>query len=344
MLDICDTSSACDLAVVRHSATKWGSCRRFNLKPIQAVGIERGYSLVNYSDFISEISSFSYSQKVDSSFLVKWFQGTLSKLEELHKQQSIITHPRHRGDAREDGFVEIISSMIPSNLKTAKGYAVNKHAAKSREQDLLILNGMDNSCLIKTNSIGYYPIESVLASVEIKSNLNLPELRKSLVNCASLKALTRHPFDKEKDEKTRIFCSIFAYDSAKELKSLSDDLNKLCNDIPPHLRPNAFYILGKGALIPAADKTFCFDHSQFFTNHMFAQMEGIGTKAIPVSEASAFLYFAGGLIDHCRSEGKLREAPSLMSYLSVPFIFQHQVEEIMEKNKKIKQSEEGLLE
>ena len=229
--------------------------------------------------------------------------------------------------------------MIPSNLITAKGYAVNKHAAKSREQDLLILNGIDNSCFVNTNAVGYYPIESILASIEIKSKLNPSELRKSLVSCASLKALTRHTFDKEKDEKTRIFYGIFAYKSDKELSLLGRDLNEICNDIPIHLRPNAIYVLGKGALIPATDGKFCFDHSQFFTNHIFFPFEGFGTKALPKSEASAFLYFVGGLIDHCSNEGKLRTAPSLMSYLSVPFIGQHLVEQIMEENEKIECSE-----
>ena len=139
-----------------------------------------------YEDKLKDLIS---SREIDLEILYKWFEKTLELLDMMACQRQAITHPRYRGDSREDDFINTLRDLTPRSIHIAKGFATNEYAMVSQEQDCLLLDERQAATLIKTKSTNYYPIEAVLSSIEIKSKLTLSEIRKLALNCISLKKL-----------------------------------------------------------------------------------------------------------------------------------------------------------
>jgi hypothetical protein len=56
--------------------------------------------------FKAEVQKELVTSSVDITHVSKWFETALSSLKTLHSQKAGISHPRHRGDAREANFFE----------------------------------------------------------------------------------------------------------------------------------------------------------------------------------------------------------------------------------------------
>lgn len=143
---------------------------------------------MNKDKFENEMKSQLSSNSVDISFLSRWFDKTLEGLRSISEQRSDISHPRHRGDAREIDIQGILEKIFPDVLPLRKGFVLNNHTTVSREQDIIVTNGDTAGSLIQAGEVSYFPIESCLASIEVKSNLTLPEIRKSIISCISVKS------------------------------------------------------------------------------------------------------------------------------------------------------------
>ena len=181
---------------------------------------------MNQKEFEKKVRSLISTSRVDLEFLIKWYAKTLEQLESLKEQTAVIDHPRYRGDERESDFRNILKKILPESISIAKGFAINEYATKSLEQDCLLLDRHCAATFVKTGSTVYYPIESVLGSVEIKSKLTLSELRKIIINCMSLKKLL-----KSETPKVRIAYFVFAYNSVWKIEKAACKINELNQEI-----------------------------------------------------------------------------------------------------------------
>lgn len=133
---------------------------------------------MNNKAYAKKVKEIINSRKCDIDFLKYWYEKEKEILSQLAKQKSKISHPRHRGDLRENDFKSIINCVIPEAFKVSKGYAVNHYGAMSSELDCLIYAKDKTFTLVKKDDLEYIPIHSVLSTIEIKSNYNLEEIRK----------------------------------------------------------------------------------------------------------------------------------------------------------------------
>src|SRR5690606_31777476 len=148
----------------------------------------------------------------DLDFLTDWYSSIINEIENSRIQSSKIKHPRHLGDHLEDGIKKVLEKILPKRFELTKGFAINHTSAKSKEQDLLIYDSQFGAPFAKTENTDYLPIEIISSSIEVKSNLNLSELRKSILNCISLKKLNYPNYNIAEKERFP-FYAIFAYSS-----------------------------------------------------------------------------------------------------------------------------------
>lgn len=299
---------------------------------------------MNQKDFEKELDSQLHSHSLDIQFLIKWYENTLKQLDALSEQRRGITHPRHRGDSRESDFRTILQGILPEVFRITRGFAVNSKSTQSREQDCLIYNGGTGVRLMSSKSLSYIPIESVLASVEIKSNLTLGELRKAVINAVSLKKLLIDLHDdKEKEDYDDHICyAIFAYKSSGTLSRIATQLTELSKDVPDHLSVNMIFVLGKGLIVPrsqADGDTIGLGYpSMLKPKFGYGFLEAMGTKSIPKSKAVPFLVFVMALADQCvqHSMRSRKEFKQYWEYALHPIQYQMWVEKIIKEREQEK--------
>lgn len=280
---------------------------------------------MNKDKFEEELKSQLSFTSLDLTFLSRWFDKTLESLVSISEQRSGISHPRHRGDARETDIQSILEKIFPNSLSLGKGFVLNNHTTVSREQDIIVTSGNTAGSLIQAGEVSYFPIESCLASIEVKSNLTLPEIRKCIVSCISVKKLLYGPAysNEKKEEQKKHFCyAIFAYGCPKNLSHVAEQFNNLLRDVPFHLRPNLIYILGKGLLVPGHQAGLEFKYEQMYYEGEFRALPSLGTVFIKKSESYAFLWYITSIIDHCLNEKDSRPLPSYFSYMINPLLHQ----------------------
>lgn len=187
--------------------------------------------------------------EIDFDFLTDWYLAIVKDIENAYLKSQKIKHPRHKGDHLEDSLIDVFDKLLPKRFKITKGFAINIDSFKSKELDLIIYDSEFGGAFASTESTEYIPIELVTACVEIKSNLNLQELRKSILNCVSLKKLNYSDFTYKTKNRTPFF-GIFAYNSTTNSTNFLKELNDSIYNIPQHLRPNFIYIHKQGLYIP----------------------------------------------------------------------------------------------
>lgn len=94
-------------------------------------------------------------------------------------------HPVMKGNAREAIIRQVLSRFIPTGYDIGTGLVVDSDGAKSRQLDIVIAR-RDFPALVRPDGSKIYPVEGVLATLEVKSSLNRAELHKALRNCRSV--------------------------------------------------------------------------------------------------------------------------------------------------------------
>lgn len=280
-------------------------------------------------EYLEKLNSVAFGRSFEPGFLETWFAESLKILEILAQQSKQIDHPRHRGDSREDSFQKFLRSILSPNHLIIKGFAVDKYASMSKEQDNLICRSDLFTPLANTDSISYIPIDSVVGSIEIKSNLTLDELRKCVINCASLKSIN-YPYNPAgiyPSEKDNIIYSVFAYGSDKTAKQISELLPELSKTIPQSMWINQIYILNQELIMPCRkDGTIilgprCDISGEYEVVNEINFYNNENDKIFP------FLWFLSNIIDNISKHAQNKKPMDSFSYFFQPALFQHQMRE-----------------
>ena len=271
---------------------------------------------MNRDKFKEETKKLSGGFKIDATKMEKWFEGTLGMLDSLARQKESIRHPGHRGLSREKPLLELLEEMLPSGLVAVKGIALTPLMAESKEQDILIVDRNVAGAILPGRS-RHFPIESCLASIQVKSRLTRATIRHAAVNCVSLKSLGMFDDEVAWNSKNQGVCfGVFAYRTDYGLAKLAEVVNEELDSVERDLWPNLFYVIGEGMLIPADDQArIPMDNETMFTGSKFCTVGDMGLlPTIGRSPAYPFLWFLTNIVDHCTAQRNLRESPVYKRY------------------------------
>lgn len=279
---------------------------------------------MNKNDFKKGMFDALNSYSVDLKFVNSWYQEIVNSLKLIKSKSAGIKHPRHLGDFLENELISILRKLLPQRYLIDKGFLINNFSAFSQEQDILIVDTSLGSPICKTDAAGYYPIESVLSSIEVKSNLDLAELRKCFVSCASAKKLPFPPFHFDDAPDKRLFYSIFAYTSSCKQKSFQAELDSCLELTPEALRPNLIYILDQGLYFPTKSGTIHYDLE--IIQKVDDGYRIIPNNANPEAEPQNFYLLLSNMIEHTLSQSGQRKPVNYSSYSLTPTMWRASIE------------------
>ena len=102
---------------------------------------------------------------------------------------SRIEHTGIKGTIREDKLKEYLKKLLPQKYNITSGCIVDANEKQSKQQDFIIYDNFNSPSFIASEKEQVVPIESVYATVEVKSTLTIDELKKSLKILPMLKKL-----------------------------------------------------------------------------------------------------------------------------------------------------------
>lgn len=132
----------------------------------------------------------------------KWFDD-LEKILNLQAESAgLMDHKATVGEIREFFVQEVLTKILPPCVTVGSGKVISSNREKiSKQIDIIIF---DNRCFRLSftgdprNSL--YPVEGVIATIEIKSELNSDTLKQALDNCFSVMSLPLQIQSEEKND------------------------------------------------------------------------------------------------------------------------------------------------
>jgi len=96
----------------------------------------------------------------------------VKRLIEQVESLSSLEHHLTNGQLKELFVSNILRSFLPNQYSVGSGIIINKDDEQSKQTDIVIYDNRFLPPFISEQNIGVYPVESVLATIEVKSKLN----------------------------------------------------------------------------------------------------------------------------------------------------------------------------
>lgn len=162
-----------------------------------------------------------------------------------------IEHNGVKGSAREDLLKDYLKKLLPEKYSITSGIIIDNNQNQSKQQDFIIHDAFNCPSFFKTESNSILPIESVYATIEIKSTLDYSTLEQSVKNIESVRNLNKLPnrniiSNRYNDVYPLGF--VFAYSSNYSLEQIQKRLSELNEDIDARYQISIVCILDKGLI------------------------------------------------------------------------------------------------
>ena len=162
-----------------------------------------------------------------------------------------IVHNGVKGSAREDLLKDYLKKLLPEKYTISSGIIIDNNQSQSKQQDFIIHDAFNCPSFFKTKSNTILPIESVYATIEIKSTLDYSTLEQSVKNVESVRMLCKLP-------NSNIICNqydnfyplgfVFAYYSNYSLEQIQKKLFELNQSVDSKHQVSIICILDKGLI------------------------------------------------------------------------------------------------
>jgi len=104
------------------------------------------------------------------------------------RETASIKHTGAKGDERESTLAEMMNELLPFQYQAGKGEVVDLLGEKSPQLDVLVFDKSKNFPFYSGETV-VIPAEALLCSVEVKSEINPGEIKKSQEAARKLKSL-----------------------------------------------------------------------------------------------------------------------------------------------------------
>lgn len=115
------------------------------------------------------------SKKLLDDYLHSVISGYVAQAKAI----SNIKHKLTKGQIREFFIQNLLQHFLPGYLDVASGIVMNNRGEQSKETDIIIYDTRLLPPFLFSGNLNIFPIESVVATIEVKSFLNKPSLEKA---------------------------------------------------------------------------------------------------------------------------------------------------------------------
>lgn len=162
-----------------------------------------------------------------------------------------IEHNGVKGSAREDLLKDYLRDLLPNKYSISSGIIIDFNQNQSKQQDFIIHDAFNCPSFFKTDSNTIIPIESVYATIEIKSTLNYDTLKQSVENIESVRKLHKLPnrniISNDYNEQYPLGF-VFAYSSDYSLEQIQKKLFELNKSVDGRHQISIVCVLDKGLI------------------------------------------------------------------------------------------------
>lgn len=132
-------------------------------------------------------------RSMDGQELIQsYYSGVLLRLRsEIDLLNAIIPHNATKGAENEESLRNVIRSFVPQRYSVGSGIVIDSFGQRSRQIDIVIYDSQTYPALFSSTSTVLFPVETVIAAIEVKTFLDATKLRNVVENCRSIRAL-RH--------------------------------------------------------------------------------------------------------------------------------------------------------
>lgn len=162
-----------------------------------------------------------------------------------------IKHNGVKGSAREDLLKDYLRDLLPNKYSISSGIIIDFNQNQSKQQDFIIHDAFNCPSFFKTDSNTILPIESIYATIEIKSTLNYDTLKQSVENIESVRKLHKLPnrniISNDYNEQYPLGF-VFAYSSDYSLEQIQMKLFELNKSVDGRHQISIVCVLDKGLI------------------------------------------------------------------------------------------------
>jgi hypothetical protein len=175
-------------------------------------------------------------------------------------------HPLHKGTPREAFIRGFLESHLSNRVAVGTGEIIDadSETGQPRPQADVVIYKRDYPKLDLGGGIDAFLVESVVATIEVKSTLDEPAIQQSLRAARQVKALQRHTVQPLRSgyQPPGVLCYVVAYDGPARMRTVHGWIRRThesegipCSPMPPRLASrikvisptiDAVFVLGKG--------------------------------------------------------------------------------------------------
>ena len=155
-----------------------------------------------------------------------------------------LIHPGEFGTYRERVFKSLIKKYIPARYDVGTGFIITSKGNVSTQCDLIIFD-KENTPILENEEQRFFPVESVVGVIEVKSNITKKEFTEALRKLSEVKKLREdasgapfvfknHNFDQPFNPKafirdqiaTFLVCESFTFSIQEEIDTIFEEIYK----------------------------------------------------------------------------------------------------------------------
>ena len=129
--------------------------------------------------------------------LIQKHSTTIVKnLAELVRSISDLSHNPTKGELRELFVSNVLSFFLTQQFSVGNGVVVNSKGTESNQTDIIIYDNRILPPFVNQQNIGVYPAESVIATIEVKSQFKASDIKESEKRAENLYSCYRNKEEK----------------------------------------------------------------------------------------------------------------------------------------------------
>jgi hypothetical protein len=124
------------------------------------------------------------------SIVGEYWAGVLQRLEaEVQVFAQLVAHEGERGRENEAVLARVLSALVPGRYGVGSGLLIDTRNAQSAQTDVILYDHSDEPAVLAQTTQILFPVESVLACIEVKTTLRGDDIADSLEKAKKQRAL-----------------------------------------------------------------------------------------------------------------------------------------------------------
>lgn len=124
------------------------------------------------------------------SILAKYYNGIVMQVSaELEHINSILEHQGEKGSQNEQLMIRLLRKFLPKRFSIGSGIVIDSDGTQSKQCDIIIYDNVYHPDIFGLRSSVIFPVETVYATIEVKTTLRRGDIKTAIENIESVKKL-----------------------------------------------------------------------------------------------------------------------------------------------------------